>query len=152
MTRQVAIIGLLCATFGVASASNAQDTPQKVRITSVDANGEHRWQGYVARLTPDSVYLRIGGADSIAAIPRKWIHTYERERPARPARAAGIGCLSVAGAIGALGFLGAKGSSDPGPGYMITMIASGVGCGLGALGGLVVSAARVNEWSTWEIP
>jgi len=154
MTRSAWIIGLLCATVASAPEARAQDLPKQVRFITADFTGEHRWRGRLERLTPDSLELRVSGADTIAAFSRTAVRFAERQHLAlSPGRAAGVGCLTVGAALGAVGFLGPNHSGD----YSGLKNIAGVfglvaGCGVGAVGGLLVSAARGQRWEPWLLP
>lgn len=123
-----------------------------MRVVAAGADGDRRWQGFVERLTGDSLYLRLLGTDSIAAFSRNAIRSVERRNPSRPGRAVGIGCLALGGALGALGYFGTHDPDSPGLEKTAGVLGLAAGCGLGAVGGLVVSAVRHRDWEPWILP
>ena len=146
------IVGLLNATVVFASAANAQDVTRQIRFIAPDAGGDHQWQGYIERLTPDSLHLHARGTDTIAAFSRTAVRSVERERVVHPGRAAGIGCLAVGSAFGGLGYFGTHAPDSPGLEKVVGVLGFGVGCGLGAAGGFVVSGVRARGWDPWLLP
>ena len=152
MTWRVRIIVLLYSTLGLGSAANAQDMARQVRFSTTSAAGDRRWQGHVERLTPDSLYLRVRGTDTIAAFPRKVIRSVERERRVHAGRAAGVGCLTLGAGLGALGYFGTHDPDSPGLEKTAGVLGLVVGRGVGAVGGLIVSAVRSHEWEPCVLP
>jgi hypothetical protein len=152
MTWRASIIGLLSMTAGLAPAANAQDALRQIRFITASGVGDHRWQGYIERLTPDSLHVRVRGTDTVAAFSRAVVRSVERERESHPGRAAGIGCLAVGTALGALGYFGTNDPDSPGLEKVAGVLGLGVGCALGAVGGVIVSAVRSRGWEPWLLP
>jgi len=152
MTWQARIIGFLYATVWLASAVKAQDLSRQVRFVTASVAGEQRWQGYVERLTPDSLQLGVRGTDTIAAFSRPAVRSVERERVINPRRAAGVGCATVGTALGALGFFGTHDPDSLGLEKTLGVLGFAVGCAGGAVGGLIVSATRSHGWESWALP
>lgn len=152
MTRRTRIIGLLCTTVGLASRAGAQDVSRQIRFTTTGAAGDHQWRGYVERLTPDSLRLRVRGTDTVASFSRSVVRSVERERLVNRGSAALVGCVTVGGALGAFGYLGTHDPDAPGLDTVAGVLGFGVGCGVGAAGGLVVSAVRSRGWEPWLLP
>jgi hypothetical protein len=142
MTTRACIIGLLYATVWPASAANAQELSRQVRFITASVAGDQQWQGYLERLTPDSLQLRVRGTDTIAAFSRPAVRSVERERVVNPGSAARVGCVTVGAALGALGFFGTHDPDSPGLEKTLGVLGLAVGCAGGAVGGLVVSATR----------
>src|SRR6476661_6692173 len=107
---------LALSALGVlASAAGAQELTRQVRfIGGSPSGGVQQWQGYIERLTPDSLYLRVRGTDSVAAFLRTGISSVERERSVSLAAGAGVGCLAVGVPLGALGYFGTHDPDSPG--------------------------------------
>jgi hypothetical protein len=148
------LIGVFAATIaGAASASTAraQSDPQEVRFRAEGGRGGH-WQGYLERLTHDSVYLRVRGTDTLATFSRLAVDSVERRRLVKVPRAVVIGCLAVGGPLGALGYFGTHDPDSPGIEKTVGAVAFVVGCGVGAIGGAIVSAARDHHWEPWMLP
>ncbi|CAN5919676.1 hypothetical protein BH11GEM1_BH11GEM1_21280 [soil metagenome] len=153
MTRSAQIIGLLFTMVGSAPRTSAQGLPQQVRFTTADSSGDRRWQGRLERLTFDSLQLRVGGADTIAAFSRSAVHSVARQhRALTPARAAGAGCLTGGVVLSALGFFGTHDPDSPGLEKLAGVLGLVVGCGAGAGVGFVVSLARGERWEAWVLP
>src|SRR5215475_11301588 len=128
MTRRTRIIGLLYATVWPASAAHAQELSRQVRFITASVVGEQQWQGYLERLTPDSLQLRVRGTDTIAAFSRRAVRSVEREIIINPGRAASVGCVTVGGALGALGFFGTHDPDSPGLEKTLGVLGFAVGC------------------------
>jgi hypothetical protein len=144
---------LLSVAFLVAvspSRASAQDVPE-VRFVAEGGRGGH-WQGYLERLTRDSLYLRVRGTDSLAAFSRVVIDSVERHRLVKVPRAVGIGCLAVGAPLGALGYFGTHDPDSPGIERTVGAVAFVVGCGVGAIGGAIVAAGRGPRWEPWALP
>jgi len=155
MTWCVRVIGFLCTTLGLASALDAQAVPHQVRFFIATSDVDHQWQGYLERLTPDSLYLRVPGSDTIAAFPRSVVRSVERERRVSRGRAAGMGCVAVGAALSAVIFESVTHShnaDDRAYTPIAGTIGLGVGCAAGAVGGLIVSAVRSHGWEPWILP
>jgi len=152
MNWLASVVGVLYAMIGLASGANAQRVSQQVRFVSPGPNGSEQWQGYIERLTPDSLFLRVHGVDTVAAFSRTIVRSIERQRGKNAARAASVGCLTVGGALGALGYFGTHDPDSPGLKKTAGVIGLVVGCGVGAVGGLVVAAVNGREWEPWIPP
>ena len=150
MLKPARAIIALCSALGLASTASAQDTSVQIRFTVGDES--NRRQGYIDRLTLDSLYLRVRGTDTTAAFARKSIRSLEREHRSHPARAAGIGCLAVGVPLGAFIFSGTHDPDSPGLEKIFGVLGFGVGCGVGALGGSILSLSRRSEWEPWILP
>lgn len=152
MKRSAWIIGLLCASAGLARSATAQAGPQ-VRFNTADSAGDHEWTGRLAWVTPDSLHVLVHGADKIVAFSRAVVRGVERRRwKVLPTRAAGIGCLATGAALGALGYFGTHDPDSPGLEKTIGVIGAVAGCAAGAVGGLVTSAVRGHRWESWSLP
>jgi hypothetical protein len=152
MNRSARAIGLVCALAALARSAAAQKLPQ-IRFTMVDASGHHEWSGGVAWVSRDSLHLFVDSSGRIAAFSRSSVSGVERRRwKVSPAKAAGIGCLVTGGALGALGYFGTHDPDSPGLEKTIGVIGAVVGCGAGAIGGLVTSAVRGHRWEPWALP
>jgi len=148
------LIGLVPATIAAATSAgtaSAQSDPQEVRFRAEGGRGGH-WQGYLERLTHDSVYLRVRGTDTVAAFSRLAVDSVERRRLVKVPRAVVIGCLAVGGPLGALGYFGTHDPDSPGIEKTVGAVAFVVGCGVGAIGGAIVSAAHGHQWEPWTLP
>ena len=152
MTLRTRVLEFLCITVGIVSGLHAQDVPRQIRFVVATDAGERGWQGYLARLTPDSLQLRVRGTDTIATFSRSVVRSVERVHRRSPGQAAGVGCLAAGAALGALGYFGTHDPDSPG----LEKVAGGlgliVGCGVGALGGLAVAAVRGHGWEPWVLP
>jgi hypothetical protein len=152
MTRRTRAIGLLSTMYGLVAVANAQEVPRHIRFVTASASGDIRWEGYLERLTPDSLRLRVSNGDTSATIVRTAIRTVERELPVREGHAAGIGCLTGGLALGALGYFGTRDPDSPGLENTAGALGAAVGCGLGVVGGLLVSAVHSQRWEAWSLP
>ena len=139
---------LVFAMLTVASSASAQDASRQIRF-NVDAR---QWQGFIERLTPDSLYLRVRGTDSIGAFSRSAISSVERERVSHPGAAAGIGCLAIGAPLGALGYFGTHDPDSPGIEKVAGVLGFGVGCVVGALGGFLLETVSSHGWEPWPLP
>ena len=135
----------------VAPAAGAQSSPQEIRFLSQTGQSGY-WHGYLERLTPDSLYLRVYGRDSIAAFSRLAVDSVQRPRLVKVPRAVGIGCLALGGPLGALGYFGTHDPDSPGIEKTVGAVAFVVGCGVGAIGGAIVAAVHGNQWEPWTLP
>ena len=102
------LIALLHATIAVAVSAgkaSAQGALQEVRFLAEGPRGDH-WQGSLERLTPDSLYLRVRGSDTVAVFSRLAVDSVERQRLVKVPKAVAIGCITAGGALGALGYFG----------------------------------------------
>jgi hypothetical protein len=154
MASRSLVIGLFHTTIAVAvsaNVANAQGGPQEVRFLAQGMSGGH-WQGYLERLTRDSLYLRVRGTDTVAAFSRLALDSVERLRLVKVPRAVGIGCLAVGGPLGALGYFGTHDPDSPGIEKMVGAVGFVVGCGLGAIGGAIVAAVHGPRWEPWTLP
>lgn len=152
MKHSARISAFLCLSAGLARSATAQAGPQ-VRFTTVDSTGNREWTGRVEWVTPDSLHVLVHDADKIVAFSRPVVRGVERRRwKVSPARAAGIGCLATGAALGALGYFGTHDPDSPGLEKPIGVISAVVGCGAGAVGGLVTSAVRGHRWESWSLP
>ena len=145
-------IGLLSAMVALGVGANAQDVPWHIRFVIVAAPGDVRWEGDLEWLTPDSLGLRLRDADSTAVFPRTLIGSVERERPVHQGQAAGVGCLTGGIALGVLGLVGTHDPDSPGLETNVGALGAVVGCGLGAVGGLLISATHHGTWEPWSLP
>ena len=141
-------VTVFCTTIGTARAARAQ----LVRFVADSRDGSDRWTGYVERLTRDSLYLRCCHVDSVAVFPRTALRSVERQRVVNVKRAVGVGCLAVGGPLAALGYFGTHDPDSPGLEKTVGAVAGVVGCAVGAVGGLLVSAARADKWEPWPLP
>lgn len=142
-----AMIAVICST----TRAHAQGVPQEVRFLSQGPRGD-RWQGRLERLTRDSLYLRVRGSDTVLAFSRLAVDSVERSRLVRIPTAVAIGCVAVGGALGALGYFGTHDPDSPGLEKTAGAVGLVVGCGVGAIGGLIVSAVRAHQWEPWTLP
>ena len=131
--------------------ANAQDVPRHIRFATVTAAGDVRWDGDLEWLTPDSLGLRVREADTIAVFPRTLIGSVERERPVHQGQAAGVGCFTGGIALGVLGLVGGRDPDSPGLETKVGAFGAVVGCGLGAVGGLLVAATHRDTWDPWSL-
>src|SRR3954468_17260980 len=114
MNWKSASFAALCLVLSVATAC-AQELPQHVRVTTADSAGERRWTGYIKRLTPDSVELRVVSTapDTFVTFARTAIRLAERQtRAVSRQRAAVVGCAMGGAVLGAVGFSGGDQSGD----------------------------------------
>jgi hypothetical protein len=139
-------------TLAVAPAAKAQELPRHVRITVGTAAAEARWEGSPERLSPDSLYLRVRGADTVAVFSRTAIRSAERRRVVNSGRIVGAGCVAGGVALGALGYFGTHDPDSPGLEKTFGLIGLGVGCLVGGAGGIIVSAVRGHGWEPWTLP
>lgn len=146
-------IGVFAATIAAAIApgAGAQTVPQEVRFIAPPGRAGH-WQGYLERLTPDSLYLRVHGSDSVAAFSRFAVDSVQRPRLVKVPRAVSIGCLALGGPLGALGYFGTHDPDSPGIEKTVGAVALVVGCGVGAIGGAIVAAVHGHQWEPWILP
>jgi hypothetical protein len=156
MLRRLHIIGLVCTAISLARDARAQDPSRQdlsrqVRFIGASASRVQRWQGYIERVTPDSLYLRVRGTDSTATFLRSSISSLERERIVNTGAVVGAGCLAVGVPLGALGYFGTHDPDSPGLQKVAGALGFVVGCGAGAVGGLIVSAVRAHGWEAWTI-
>lgn len=152
MTRLSPIIALLLMMVGLAPDARAQDHHEHVRFMAADSTGDHRWEGRLEQLTFDSLKVRVGGADTIATFSRAVVHSVERQVRARTrSAAAGMGCLIGGVALGALGYLGGHDPDSPGFENLVGAVGFFVGCGAGAVVGLVASLLRGERWEAWAL-
>lgn len=112
------------------------------------------WSGTIERLTPDSLYLRVAQADTVAAFSRANVGEVQRLRPPLSrGQAMKTGC--VVGAV-ALAVYGVASSHDPdSPGVAeVTGAAVGavIGCGVGALMGAIFSSGSREAWERYTLP
>jgi len=140
---------IVCAV--PASKASAQSDPQEVRFLEEGGRGGH-CQGYLERLTHDSLYLCVRGTDTVAAFSRLAIDSVERRRLVKVPRAVAIGCVAVGGPLGALGYFGTHDPDSPGIEKTVGAVAFVVGCGVGAIGGAIVSAVHGDRWERWTLP
>jgi len=140
------IIAVIAAT-----PAYAQSLPQEVRFLAGGTRAVH-WQGYLERLTRDSLFVRVRGTDTVAAFARTAVDSVERQRLVKIPKAASVGCLTVGGALGALGYFGTHDPDSPGLEKTVGVVGAVVGCGIGAIGGLVASAIRGHQWEPWTLP
>lgn len=152
MTWRVSLFALACATALWPCAGNAQEPYRRVRFTTADSTGVQHWDGFLERVTKDSLYVRFRDADSISAFSRAAIGSVERQRDVHPLRRVGIGCLVVGGALGALGYSATRDPDSPGLEKVAGVLGFGVGCIAGGLGGLLVTAIDHNGWESWTLP
>jgi len=152
MTPGLRRIGLCSLILGLASTVDAQEVPRQVRFTTTAGGGDHRWQGRFERLTRDSLYIGPFGTDTTAAFSRTAIGSLERGRLVHSGRAAGIGCLALGAALGALGYFGTHDPDSPGLEKTAGVLGLAVGCGVGAVGGFLVSVVRGHGWEPWTPP
>ena len=145
-------IGLLSAMVALGVGANAQDVPWHIRFVTVTAAGDVRWEGDLEWLTPDSLGLRVRDADTIAVFSRTLIGSVERERPVHEGQAAGVGCLTGGIALGLLGLVGTRDPDSPGLETKVGAFGAVVGCGLGAVGGLLISATHHDTWDPCSLP
>ena len=155
MNRSAWVVALaaLAACVPPRTGTHVLSLPQTVRFFQSDSTGFNRRYGLLARVTPDTLYVRLEVVDTLAAVPRTTVRMLERERQAMsPGRAMGFGCLFVGGALGLLTLTGTHDPDSPGLGKVIAPVAAAVGCGLGALGGAIVSSASRPSWESWILP
>jgi len=156
MIRRLHIIGLVCTAISLAPDARAQDASRhdlsrQVRFIGPSASGVQRWEGYIERVTSDSLYLRVRGTDSTATFLRSSISSLERERVVNVGAAVGTGCLAVGVPLGALGYFGTHDPDSPGIEKLVGAVSFVAGCGIGAIGGLIVSGIRAHGWEAWTI-
>jgi len=152
MIDRTRIIGLLSAMVTLGVGASAQDVPRHIRFVTTAAAGDVRWEGDLEWLTPDSLGLRLRDADTTAVFPRTLIGSVERERPVHQGQAAGVGCLTGGIALGVLGLVGTHDPDSPGLETKVGAFGAVVGCGLGAVGGLLISATHRDTWDPWPLP
>jgi hypothetical protein len=135
-------------------AAHAQEFPQRVRLTTADSAGERRWTGYIKRLTPDSVELRVVSAapDTFVTFARTAIRLAERQTPpVSRQRAAVVGCAMGGSALGAVGFSGPDQSGDySGMKKINGVLGVFLGCPIGVVVAVLVS--RGQRWEPWLLP
>ncbi len=146
------ILATICAMAVLAPDTNAQEPYRRIRFTTADSTGVHHWDGFLERVTRDSVYVRFRDADSISAFSRADIGSVERQRDIHRLRAVGIGCLAVGASLGALGYFRGHDPDSPGLDKIAGVLGFGVGCVAGGVGGLLVSATPRSEWEPWTLP
>ncbi len=110
-----------------------------VRVTVRDISGERRLIGRLTAVTPDSLTLRVANAASTLAVDRRTVTRVERQRSASIGKPAGLACLVLGGT---LALLGSQVHETDSPGSKTRFV---LGCGLGALGGAVISRMR-RQW------
>ena len=145
-------IALLWLTVGLAPMVGAQEAPGQIRFTTSGAGEAVHWQGDFVRLTPDSLQIRVRGADTLAAFSRVVVRGVEREDAAQPGKAAGVGCLFVGAILGAVGYFATHDQDAPGLDRAAGVLGAVVGCGVGAIGGLIGSAVTERRWEPWPLP
>jgi len=117
-----------------------------VRVTVHDSIGERRLIGRITALTPDSLTLQVADATSTLVLDRRTVSRVERRRSLSVGKPAKLGCLVLGGTLALLGSQvedhpGSHGSHAP-----LTIAGFVAGCGLGALGGVMISRTRQG----WE--
>jgi hypothetical protein len=152
MLWRARLLSLLSATAVLAPPAIAQDPYRPIRFTTADTGGLHHWEGFFEGLTHDSLYVRFRDADSISAFARSAIGSVERQRDIHALRKVGIGCLAVGAPLGALGYFGTHDPDSPGLEKIAGVLGFGVGCAVGGIGGLIVSAVDHNGWERWSLP
>jgi hypothetical protein len=150
MSWQIGVVTLLSTAVWSAPAASAQDRSVQVRFTTAVENTA--WQGYIDRLSADSLYLRIRGTDTVVAFSRSEIRSLERERQIHPGRAAGFGCLALGIPLGAIAYTHTHDPDSPGLEKVLGVVGFGIGCGVGALGGFIGSVSRAHDWEPWVFP
>ena len=155
MSRSALIVALpaLVACVPPRTGTNVLSLPQSVRYVQLDSTGETPRYGLLARVTPDTLYVRLELSDTLAAVPRTDVRMLERERQVvSPGRAVGFGCLFVGGAFGLVTLTGTDDPDSPGLGKALAPVAAAVGCAVGALGGVIVSSVSRPGWEPWVLP
>jgi hypothetical protein len=139
----------------VARPPMAQDAPApddsiRVRFTFASDGAQQRWTGLLERVTRDSIVLRVAGADTLALFPRTGLKRLQRHRTMSVGRNAGRGCLVVGAFAGVLGVLMVmEGDEFAAP---FPLVSAALGCGLGALAGVVTGALYREWWEPFELP
>ena len=146
------ILAVISSMAVLTPAASAQEPYRRIRFTTADSSGVHRWEGFLESVTRDSLYVRIRDVDSISAFSRTAIGSLERQRDIHRLRSVGIGCLAVGASLGALGYFGTHDPDSPGLEKIAGALGLGVGCLAGGLGGLIVSAIPHREWEPWVLP
>lgn len=134
-----------------ASDSGAAATQDsiKIRFTVVSNGAERQWTGLLEKLSDDSIFVRVVGVDTLVPFARNDLRTLERwHRAVSRGRGAKIGCLVVGASLGVLTLLATTGSELKG----LTFVGLVVGCGVGALGGVIAGAGSREWWGPFELP
>lgn len=152
MIERTRTIGVLLAIVALGASANAQDVSWHIRFVTATAAGVVRWEGELAWLTPDSMGLRLRDSGTTAVFPRTLVDSVERERLVHHGQAAGVGCFTGGVALGVLGLVGTHDPDSPGLETKVGAVGAVVGCGLGAVGGLLISATHHDTWEPWTLP
>ena len=152
MAWRASLFAIVCATSLIPRAADAQEPYRRVRFSTADSSGVQHWEGFLERLTKDSLYVRFRDADSISAFSRTVIFSVERQRDIHPLRRVGIGCLAVGAALGAVGYSASRDPDSPGIEKVAGVLGFGVGCIAGGFGGLLLTAIDHDGWEPWTLP
>ena len=134
---------------GDAGAQDVREAPAGVRVRLEVADSlrpgsfsARRQQiiGNLVRQTPDSLYLRMRGAEPFA-IERAVVHRIDISEGATRARSAAVQGLGLGAVAAAFTFLGNLSSDDRGK---RTLSAGAIGLGLGAVLG------AISPFETWD--
>jgi hypothetical protein len=141
MTRVFA--GLLFVALWRAGAQEPR--PRHIRFVTVETDGtSRRVVGFLRGVTPDSIGIRLDGADSVAKFARLTIVDLEEEHRFAQQRAVSIGCVIAGGVLAVVGYRDARKSDGVVSQPEGAVVAGTVGCGVGALIGVVL--AHQSQW------
>jgi hypothetical protein len=117
-----------------------------------------QWSGRLERATPESLFVRPVGADTLAPFSRVSVDALERARRGRnPLLIGGFTCAAVGSVLAVLGSAidlreGPPSSDLPGrTRWRGARVGFALGCGLGFLVG-AVNADKHTRWEPWQVP